>query len=644
MHDPASRLGPWSHLPGTSAASGGAGAGRWIPMHRHVGSARHRPAAPGLPDATWERRHRGIQLLLVAHLPGLLLVGLVQGRPPLHVAVDLLAPALLALIGCCGSLPRRGKAIAAALGLMSAAAVLVHLTEGQTTSHFLYFVLLGVLSLYDDWVPYAVAVGFVLVEHGVLGAVAPAAVYEGDQQLRPWQGALVHGGFVLAASVVALVARRWAEADRAMRDEQLRASEQRFRLTFEAAPIGVALVAVDGRFLAVNPALCALLGYGTDELLALDFQTITHPDDLAEDLALLQRCIDGTLDGYTLEKRYVRRDGRFLWAQLNVALARDSDEVPRHFVSQILDISERRAATAEAGRFAALVEHSTDVITITDRVGCLRYASPAFGSVLGYAPEERIGRSLFEDIHPDDRAAVVRTRSDLQPGASRTLRYRHAHADGGWRWVEATMTDHTTDPSVGGIVTNTRDVTEQVEALDRLAHEATHDSLTGLANRTLLEERLNQALGAAQRHGEIIAAVFVDLDHFKDVNDTLGHHGGDLLLVQVAERLLRTARRDDTVARLGGDEFVVIGSVGSDEAACELARRVHAAFHEDFDLVGTPLRATASVGVATTASAGDHALLDAADAALYAAKAAGRDRWAVHGAPVGSAPSDLPSS
>jgi diguanylate cyclase (GGDEF)-like protein len=184
------------------------------------------------------------------------------------------------------------------------------------------------------------------------------------------------------------------------------------------------------------------------------------------------------------------------------------------------------------------------------------------------------------------------------------------------------------DPAVQGIVVNTRDVSEQVEALERLSHQATHDVLTGLANRALLDERLAQAESAAARRAEAVAALFIDIDHFKRVNDTCGHSCGDLLLTEVAARLQRVARSEDTIGRIGGDEFVLIATVDTEDAVDELAARTRAAFAEPFLLEGGAFRVTASIGAATTMCLdGQVGLLEAADTALYAAKARGRDCW-----------------
>jgi diguanylate cyclase (GGDEF)-like protein/PAS domain S-box-containing protein len=588
-----------------------------------------------LPDASWERRHRVITRVLVCHLPVLVAMGLVRGLPVAHLALDLLPPAALAYLGTRPSFSPRWRSISAALGLMAAAAGFVHLSNGRTEAHFLYFVLLGVLALYEDWVPYAVAVGFVLLEHGVVGAIAPTSLYSDGTDGSPWLWAGVHGGFVLAASIATLVAWRWREADRVAAETRLRASEERFRLMFEAAPIGISLVGIDGRFLAVNPALCQIVGLAPDELLAIDFQAITHPGDLDADLAHLARCLDGSSDGYVMEKRYFHRDGHQVWVELNVAVARDRHGVACQFVAQIIDITERRAATAREARFAAMVEHGSDVMAIVDAGGRLTYASPAFATVLGHEPAEQIGRPLLDHVHADDHEAVLLAGAKLAPGQNTSIRFRHAHADGSWRWVDATVTNRVNQPLVGGYVVNARDVTEQVGAIDRLAHQATHDTLTGLVNRSVLDQRIDEARSAAARRGELVAALFIDLDRFKDVNDTFGHAVGDQLLVQVADRLRQTARLHDVVARMGGDEFVILANVRSRREADELAARVCATFRQPFPVDDVILPVTASVGVATTDQLGlGTGLLVAADIALYQAKARGRDGWATYIRPV----------
>lgn len=414
-------------------------------------------------------------------------------------------------------------------------------------------------------------------------------------------------------------------------------SGTQLRLTFEGAPIGMALVAVDGRFLRVNPAFCALVGYEQHEVTAITFQDLTHPDDLHADLELVAACLAGHRERYAMEKRYRHRDGHHVWVELNVALVRDRAGRPRHFVSQVLDIAERRAhaarLAASEARFAALVEHGSDLISVTDPAGRLVYASPAYLTVLGFDPRDRVGEPMEDYIHPDDRERVVERGASLlsRPGASATLDFRYAHADGSWRWVEATLTNRLDDPAVGGFVANTRDVTDRVVAAERLAHQATHDVLTGLPNRMALEDRLTAARAGAAERGELLAVLFVDVDHFKWVNDTHGHGIGDLLLAEVGARLRRGARSEDMVIRVGGDEFIIIAGVRDEAASTQLAARVCEAFTRPFLLDGRELAITASVGVATTSDVpGDLDLIEAADRALYEAKAAGRDGWVAY--------------
>ena len=288
------------------------------------------------------------------------------------------------------------------------------------------------------------------------------------------------------------------------------AADQRYLLAARHAPIGIAIVSTEGVFLETNERLCRLLGYERGELVGKTFHEITHPDDLALDVAHVQQLLDGHDDTYRIEKRYFTREGRVLWAQLTVALARDDHGVPLYFISMIEDVSLQR------------------------------------------------------------------------------------------------------------------------EAHNALAHRATHDSLTGLSNRTLLMDRTQQALAQAERDGRPVALLFCDLDQFKLVNDSRGHDAGDAVLIETAERLLANIRAGDTAARLGGDEFVVLCTQLSSTVEAErVAQRL-------IDMLTQPmvrasgLTMTVSIGIAF-ASPGVTAadLLRNADAAMYKAKAAGRDRYAL---------------
>ena len=288
----------------------------------------------------------------------------------------------------------------------------------------------------------------------------------------------------------------------------LRRSEQQFREAMEHAPIGMALVEVDGRFREVNRALCRLLGYDEPELLALTFQQVTHPDDLDADLDNVAALLDGSLDHYTMEKRYLTRTGAVVWVLLAVSLARDEQGGPAWFVAQIQDVTDARAA-------------------------------------------------------------------------------------------------------------------EQ-----RLRHRALHDPLTGLANRDLLMDQLSHALARASRSGTGVAVLFCDLDRFKEVNDTYGHEAGDVLLTTVASRLRDAVRPGDTVARLGGDEFVVVTEGLHDTSVViGLAKRLRAELLLPIDIGPARVVVGASIGMAVAGAEDDaRSVLREADAAMYRAKARGRDR------------------
>jgi diguanylate cyclase (GGDEF)-like protein/PAS domain S-box-containing protein len=301
--------------------------------------------------------------------------------------------------------------------------------------------------------------------------------------------------------------------ERVDREREIGEAQERFRRAFEDAPIGMAVATLDGNYLEVNQALCAITGYTSDELCGRHFSSITHPDDLAGDLAEIRALLDGEKHTSLTEKRYLRADCGVVWVTRTATVVRDPAGVPLHFLDQVQDVTERR-------------------------------------------------------------------------------RFEH-----------------------------------------ELRHLADHDPLTGLYNRRRFEQELDRQLSAVARYGPRGALLVLDLDHFKYVNDALGHHAGDELILSVAATLRGRLRESDVLARLGGDEFAVllpnVDEPGAQRVADDLVHAIR-----DEASVGSATgqrRVTTSVGVAPF-RAGDttgEELLIAADLAMYDAKEAGRDRFAV---------------
>jgi diguanylate cyclase (GGDEF)-like protein/PAS domain S-box-containing protein len=302
--------------------------------------------------------------------------------------------------------------------------------------------------------------------------------------------------------------------------------------------------------------------------------------------------------------------------------------------TQVVLALERIALGEEVTRrnsetyFRTLVQNTSDVILIVDEQDRVRYASPSAGPVLGGDP---VGTSLYGVIHASDHARLTDLLAALRSG-------RGPHEDLDFRGpdrrrVEVMLELHCRDlraeQTVAGLVITMRDVTERRRLERELTHQAFHDALTGLANRKLYADRLEHALARSARDGSVVGVLFIDLDDFKVVNDTLGHAVGDHLLIAVAERISGALRADDTAARLGGDEFAaLIENVQDPGAVEETASRILAALAEPIQVDDHTLYAAASIGITTTPEA-DNAdeLLRQADLALYVAKGAGKNQW-----------------
>jgi diguanylate cyclase (GGDEF)-like protein/PAS domain S-box-containing protein len=303
----------------------------------------------------------------------------------------------------------------------------------------------------------------------------------------------------------------------------------------------------------------------------------------------------------------------------------------RAYQALTAEVEERkpaeRAVRASEERFRSLVQNSSDVINIVDADGGVRYHSESVRRVLGYDPAELVDGDPLSLVHPDDRERVARfvAEAALRPGVTAAETWRMRHRDRTWLHSETVAANLLEDPNVRGLVLNTRDVSDRKELEAQLVHQAFHDGLTGLANRTLFAERVELALGRAGQ-GEL-AVLFIDLDDFKHVNDSLGHAAGDQLLIAAARRLQGCLRPTDTAARLGGDEFaVLLERVTDAESAAGVAGRVLDTLHQPFGLNGRTIPIKASLGVATGQPGADEAeeLLRNADVAMYAAKAGAR--------------------
>jgi diguanylate cyclase (GGDEF)-like protein/PAS domain S-box-containing protein len=300
-----------------------------------------------------------------------------------------------------------------------------------------------------------------------------------------------------------------------------------------------------------------------------------------------------------------------------------------------------RALSDRSEQFLTLLEHAVDVIAVVDAEGRLVFASPSVETTLGWCPDDVVGGSVGALVEPGELDRLLRAIENLaqHPGGSRsidllTLRHR----DGSTRSTEVTITN----PSghwEKAVVLNMHDVTKQRELEEQLRHDALHDPLTGLWNRPAFAQYAEKACGRAARDGSTLALLFVDLDGFKQVNDTLGHSLGDEVLVEVARRLRGCLRGTEVLARLGGDEFtVLIERVSGARDAIEIADRIHATLTQPIDGTEGQLVLGASVGIALSEQGRltSAELLREADHAMYAAKRSGRSGWKLADNPGGA--------
>lgn len=415
-------------------------------------------------------------------------------------------------------------------------------------------------------------------------------------------------------------------------EQALALSEQRLRGVFECAAVGIAMVGLDGMLLDANREICRILDLERHQLLGRDWSALIHPDDRGVAIGLDCQGLDHAPATVILEKRLLRPSGEMVWCNVNMTLAPVSPAETPHYIVVVEDISARRMAEERLRQASRVLESTAEGIIVTDMNLNIVTVNRAFTEITGYGEEEVLGRpwdvlrpeyhdeAFFEEIV----TSIVST-GDWQ--GEIWNRRKNGELYPTWITISTVANESQQVTHYVSVFSDITLVKQSQRELDFMAH---HDPLTKLPNRLLFNARLGHALETAQREDEQVAVLFIDLDRFKDVNDTLGHQVGDQLLKDVAKSMQGLLRADDTLARLGGDEFIIIlERVRQAERVDTVARKLLEVLAEPFMLSEREIFVSGSVGIAVYPKDGTDVdtLVRNADAAMYQAKSCGRNNY-----------------
>lgn len=459
-------------------------------------------------------------------------------------------------------------------------------------------------------------------------------------------GLLIWQGGRRERYALALVEEKMAERDRA--EAELRAAEHRHRLLADNATDMILVFDVDGTITYASPACRELLGYEPDEVVGRKPRELVHPDDRDDVIGVRTQVTEhgGTI---TVTSRARHRDGHYVWVEARVRRVMDPETgAVREGQAIVRDVTERVAAeaaqresveriAAAEQRFRTAFEAAPIGMALSDLDGRFIQVNDALCAITGYTREELEEMSFAELSHPSDVAREREMMNSLLAGEQSTYwmekRYVDVVGQVVWVAVHATLV-RAADGSPQHFLGQIQDISERIRYEAQLQHMADHDPLTGLLNRRSFERELNHHITHVQRYGAQGAALVLDIDRFKHINDTLGHNVGDELIVKVAQSLRTRLRDSDVLARLGGDEFAVLLPKGGAAEAQAVADSILAAVRAQsvVTTAGRRRPITASVGVALFGDAQGQSAEDVlvnADLAMYDAKEAGRDRAAI---------------
>jgi len=443
--------------------------------------------------------------------------------------------------------------------------------------------------------------------------------------------------------------------ERKQTEAALQQAKEKYRSIFENAVEGIFQVTLDGRYISANPALARIYGYASsEELLAsltdANQRLYVHPDRYVEFTQLMQQ--NKTIERF--ESQIYRQDGSIVWISQNARPIVHADRI-EYYEGFVEDITERKQAEValrqSEQRFRAIFENAAIGIGLTDSEGRHVEVNPAWQKILGYSNEELSRMSFTEFTYPDDVAADVELYKELLAGRRDhyQMEKRYICKSGQLAWGRLTVSlirDNSNETQLA--IATIENITERKRVEHKLQHNALHDVLTNLPNRALFLQRLETALEPTQRSagatsggalpqaqrqaGYLFAVLFLDLDRFKNINDSLGHLVGDCLLIAIAQKLVAILRPEDTVARLGGDEFaILLEDIKNVSDATRIAERIQQQLSLPLNLDGHEVFTTVSIGIALSTHGYSNAeeILRDADTAMYRAKGLGKARYEI---------------
>lgn len=456
-------------------------------------------------------------------------------------------------------------------------------------------------------------------------------------------------------------------------ENNLSNTESMFAQTFNQAAVGMANVSLSGKWIRVNPKLCQLLGYSEAELLTKNFQEITHPDDLEADLHFMQEVLDGKIDTFSMEKRYITKQGQPFWVLLTVSLVKNTQNQPHHFISIIVDIDEKvsieqalkqltdeleirvKNRTEQLERMLHLVNEEVEqrietqnllniekirLKSITDNVPALvscvnhqlryTFANKTYENWFGIPAEKILGMYMPEIIGKKSFESAAKY-IDIAINGQKVSFQNTLPTIDGIKYVQTTLIPNKEQEEQREFYILSLDITELKQLQDTLTFEASHDILTGLPNRRSFMSSLNHALQEPESQ-PWLALLFLDLDGFKTLNDKYGHEFGDDVLRVVADAIRNSVRPDDIVARLAGDEFTIMLShtANPQNIATLICQRLIQKLAGITCLNNIPLKLSVSIGIAIEKNINGLTpkdLLSKADKTMYQAKLAGKGQF-----------------